>query len=236
MSKEKFIVLDCEGMSANCPYNIGFIIADKHGKIYKKYSFAILENIYSNVQQSIRTKQAEEMTEKNVKEILRDFNKSRRKRKYEFISNENFIILFLKLIKRFKIKKLFAYNVTFDKTCLKYIFENRFNELEKLIEFCDIIPLILYSKLLTKEYCQWCIENKYITAKGNIQTKAEVVYRYLTKDLTFKEEHTGLADVYIEYTILLKAIENYCTISTKPCQAWRILKNFCEEHNIKVAT
>ena len=37
MTKEKFIVLDCEGMSGKMPYNIGFIVADRYGKIYKKH-------------------------------------------------------------------------------------------------------------------------------------------------------------------------------------------------------
>ena len=35
MAKEKFIVLDTEGMSGKIPYNIGFIVADRYGKIYK---------------------------------------------------------------------------------------------------------------------------------------------------------------------------------------------------------
>lgn len=235
MSKEKFIVLDCEGMSAKPPYNIGFIVADKYGKIYKKYSFAIPENICLNIIQSIKTNQATEMTTKNIQEVLADFNKPKLKRKYKFISNNCFINFFIKIIKRFKVKRLFAYNITFDKNCLKYIFGECFCELEKLIEFCDIIPLILYSKLLTEDYCKWCIENNFVTNKGNIQTKAETVYKYLTKDLTFKEEHTGLADVYIEYKILLMALENHCEISTKPCQAWRILRNFCTERNIEIA-
>lgn len=221
------------GHKCKTPYNIGFIVADKYGKVYKKYSFAIPENICLNIIQSVKTKQAIEMTTKNIQEILTDFEK--RKRKYKFISNDSFINFFIKIINKFKIKRLFAYNVTFDKNCLKYVFGKRFNELEKLIEFCDIIPLILHSKLLTKEYCEWCIKNNFLTDKGNIQTKAETVYKYLTKDLTFKEEHTGLADVYIEYKILLTAFENHCEVSTKPCQAWRILRNFCIEKNIEIA-
>lgn len=232
MSKEKFIVLDTEGMSGKIPYNIGFIIADRYGKIYKRYSFALPENIYINICQAAKTQQAVEMTAKNVQEILKDFGNSRLKRKYKCVSNVYVINFILKLIKKYKVKKIYAYNVTFDKMELKNLFGERFAELEKLVEFCDIIPMILYTKLLTKRYVNFCIENGFTTAKGYIQTKAETVYKYLKNDTNFTEEHTGLEDVLIEYEILLTALNTHKKIEVKPCQAWKILDNFCKEKGI----
>ena len=38
MAKERFIVLDVEGQQTCRPYNVGYIIADRYGKIYKKRS------------------------------------------------------------------------------------------------------------------------------------------------------------------------------------------------------
>lgn len=35
MAKERFIVLDVEGQQTCRPYNVGYIIADRYGKIYK---------------------------------------------------------------------------------------------------------------------------------------------------------------------------------------------------------
>ena len=232
MAKEKFIVLDCEGMSGKIPYNIGFIVADRYGKIYKKHSFALPENIYVNITQSAKTGQAVEMTAKNVQDILKDFSKSRLKRKYKAESNNYVVNFIFKTIKKHKIKKIYAYNITFDKMCLKNLFENHFEELEKLVEFCDIIPMILHTKLLTKRYVNFCIENGFTTAKGYIQTKAETVYKYLKNDTNFTEEHTGLADVLIEYEILLTALNTHKKIEVKPCQAWKILDNFCKEKGI----
>ena len=126
MTKEKFIVLDCEGMSGKMPYNIGFIVADRYGKIYKKHSFALPENIYVNIAQSAKTGQAIEMTAKNVQDILKDFSKPRLKRKYKAESNNYVVNFILKTIKKHKIKKIYAYNVTFDKICLKNLFGDRF--------------------------------------------------------------------------------------------------------------
>lgn len=232
MTKEKFIVLDCEGMSGKMPYNIGFIVADRYGKIYKKHSFALPENIYVNIAQSAKTGQAVEMTAKNVQDILKDFSKPRLKRKYKAESNNYVVNFILKTIQKHKIKKIYAYNVTFDKMCLKNLFEDRFIELEKLVEFCDIIPMILHAKLLTKKYVNFCLENGFTTERGYIQTKAETVYKYLMNDIDFVEEHTGLADVFIEYEILLTAFNTHKKLDNKSCQAWRILDNFCKEKGI----
>jgi hypothetical protein len=43
-----------------------------------------------------------------------------------------------------------------------------------------------------------------------------------------------LADVLIEYKILLKAFQTHKKIDSTPCQAWRILKEFCKTNNIEV--
>ena len=206
MAKEKFIVLDVEGMSGLIPYNVGYVIADRYGKIYKERSFALPENIYINIVRSAKLNQAVEMTAGNVTDILQDFKNPFFKRKYRCVGNEEF-----------------------KKRLLK--------DIEKLaVEFIDIIPIILRTKLLTKKYCQFCIDNDYVTEKGNIMTKAEIVYRYLFNDLTFLEEHTGLADVKIEYKILLKAFQTHKKIDSTPCMAWKVLANFCKENNLTIAT
>lgn len=225
MATEKFIVLDVEGMSGLAPYNVGYIIADRYGKIYKRHSFAFPAHIWENIADCLRVGQAIEMTKKNIQEILTDANNRKRKRKYQMISDSEFIALFLKEIKRYKVKRIFAYNVTFDKTALSHLFGERFAMLDN-IEWCDIISAILTTHLLTKKYLNFCLTHGYVTEKGNYQYKAEIVYRYLTGDLNFDEEHTGLADVLIEYGILLRAFKSHKALNFVPVQAWRILKNF----------
>ena len=44
MAKERFIVLDVEGQQTCRPYNVGYIIADRYGKIYKKRSISYSVN------------------------------------------------------------------------------------------------------------------------------------------------------------------------------------------------
>lgn len=231
MAKEKFIVLDVEGMSTCRPYNIGYVIADRDGRIYKKHSFSFPECIWENIVNAVETGIALDMTKANIQEILKDYENRRLKRKYKSISIKEFYKLFTKEIKKYKIKRLFAYNVTFDRSALKRLFgEEKFESLN--LEYCDIITGILQTKLLTKKYCKFCIDNGFITDKNNIQTKAEVVYRYLTNCLDFVEEHTGLADVMIELQILITVFKSHKKVSFKPCQAWRELKKFCEENGV----
>ena len=234
MAKEKFIVLDVEGMSGLIPYNVGYVIADRYGKIYKERSFALPENIYINIVRSANLNQAVEMTAGNVTDILQDFKNPFFKRKYRCVGNEELKKRLLRDIKKYNIKKVYAYNVAFDKASLRNLFGDDFEKL--VVEFVDIIPIILRTKLLTKKYCQFCIDNGYVTEKGNIMTKAEIVYRYLFNDLNFTEEHTGLADVKIEYQILLKAFQTHKKIDSTPCLAWKILKEFCRENNLTIAT
>ena len=232
MTKEKFIVLDTEGMSGLASYNIGFIIADRYGKIYKEFSYALPENFYTNLIKAIQINQAVEMTDSNIKEILEDSSRPKRKRKYKFISSTEFSNQFLKLISKYKIRKLYAYNVAFDKACLKNVFKDKFEELEKSVEFVDIIPIILRTRLLTKKYVNWALTNGFTTDKGYIQTKAETVYRYLFDCMDFIEEHTALADVKIEYQILLSALKTHKKIDSTNCQAWRELDKFCKSKGI----
>lgn len=55
-----------------------------------------------------------------------------------------------------------------------------------------------------KTFKRWVDQNGLLTPKGNRQSGAETMYRYIKLDPTFKEEHTGLADIVIEMAILDK--------------------------------
>lgn len=229
MAKERFIVLDVEGQQTCCPYNVGYIIADRYGKIYKKRSIALPQYFFENINNSIRTGICEEMHHKNIEEITQDFSKPKRKRKYLALGTNEFFKMFEKDVKKHKVKRIYAYNVTFDKGAMFRLFGERFADFN--FEFRDIITGILHTKLLTKRYLTFCKENGYMTEKGNYKYKAEIVYRYLTGLKEFIEEHTGLSDVLIEYEILLFVFKSHKSTKWNPCQAWRILKKYAEQVN-----
>lgn len=229
--KEKIIVLDVEGYSTVRPYNVGYIIADLHGNIYRKRSFALPPCIWENLTTMLRVGHASEMTMKNVQEILKDCEKPKLKRKYRPVTPETFTRIFTNDVRIFKVKRMFAYNVNFDKGAIqRLIGVEKFASLG--LKCCDIISGITTTTLMSKEYLNFCKTNNYFTDKGNYLTKAETVIRYLLDDLTYEEQHTGLEDVLDEYFILLTALSKHKKIDWKPCQAWRLLKNYAIEKGI----
>ena len=231
MSVEKFIVLDVEGMSGARPYNVGYIIADRYGKIYKRHSFALPVAFWENIRTALKVGQAIDMTKKNIQEILSDMNKPPRKRKYKSVTVDEFTNQFTNEIRKYKVKRIFAYNVAFDKQAIfNLIGADAFDALK--VKWCDIISGILSTKLLTKRYIKWCLTHGYLTKTGIASYKAEIVYRYLTGKLNFEEEHTGLADVLIEYYILLSAFRQHKPLNFEPICAWRKLKVFMKQNNL----
>jgi hypothetical protein len=74
-----------------------------------------------------------------------------------------------------------------------------------------------------KRYRKFCEANGFVKPSGNLHTNAEAVYAYMTKDATFDESHTGLADVLIEVQIMAKCFAQHKKMDksiNKSC--WRI--------------
>lgn len=65
-------------------------------------------------------------------------------------------------------------------------------------------------KVLKKndEYGKFCHENNYLTSRNCRKYTAEVLYRFISGDNNFVEEHKGLEDVLIEKEIMRFCFEN----------------------------
>lgn len=220
---EKFMILDVEGSSICRPYNVGYIIGDKKGNIYCSHSAALHPHIMENLKQRA-LHGCKEMTLNNVKEIEQDNSQ-----KYQhYFNTKEFYNMFMDNVRKYQISKIWAYNVSFDKAAMGRGLSDIDNNFTNKFEWLDIQTAILFTKLLKKKYIKFCKKNNFLTEKGNIQTKAEVVYRYLFNDLDFVEEHTGLADTLIEYKILLEAFKTKKKIDGSVVCCWKKIKNFCE--------
>lgn len=113
-----------------------------------------------------------------------------------------------KMYKEGKITKIFAHNASFDvralnNTCrvlsnnkIRYFFPYG-------MEICDTLKMAHEVLGHDDKYVSWCKENNYMTNHDTPRPRltAEIIYRYITKDYDFNEEHTGLADVRIEKQI-----------------------------------
>lgn len=177
------MVLDVESLPYGKPYNIGYIIADKGGNIHKQDNVAILANISKVSAPALR--------------ILADTDKPRKERKFHLLTNKGFERQFFKDLKDFNVDTIYTFT-NFDKARLSTLFDIP-------IKFIDIRPMIL--NVLPDRYIKFCFKHNFLTSKGNIKTDAETIYRYLTKNPNFKEEHIGLPDAEIEFEMLMKVIK-----------------------------
>ena len=116
-------------------------------------------------------------------------------------------------IKHYHVSTISAYNIAFDYRALNFTnqFLNNgdtfFEELLDKKKFLCIWNLACETILQTPDYRDWARKEGFISDAGNIKTDAETVYKYLTQNLEFEEEHTALQDVLIEKDILQIIVE-----------------------------
>ena len=236
MSK-KFIVIDVEGLAGQKPYDVGYIVADKYEKIYRSRSFCLFPNLLQNSQAVNRNsdENCKIMTARNFRAMTQDFENPPEVRKWQVINNTDFKRFFESDVKEFKVKKAYGFNIKFDRKMIENIFGVEFEDIS--LDWRDIQTAILQTRLMTRKYLDFCYNNNFRTPKGFPQTKAETVFRYITNDIEFVEEHTGLSDVLIEYKILLSAFKTKKKIDfSAKTPAWKVLNEFAKsiEHPIAV--
>lgn len=71
----------------------------------------------------------------------------------------------------------------------------------KEVKFLCVYGFAAETIMSEKDFIDMAIKNNWKTEKGNIQTGAESVYRFLTKNKDFIEAHTALDDTLIEVEI-----------------------------------
>ena len=115
-------------------------------------------------------------------------------------------------LKTYGIKQICAYNAGFDRRAshndARYITASKIRWFFPYgVEFVCIWHMACTSFLNTREFVQFAKANGFISDVGNIQTNAEVAYKFMTDNLDFAESHTGLEDVEIETAILLNCLK-----------------------------
>ena len=202
---EKYIVIDTETTnSLDDPlcYDIGFAVVDSEGKVYETHSYVVADVFLD-----------EELMESaffidKVPQYWEQIKTGERKlRRFKTIKN-----IFADVVKQYDIKIVLAHNARFDNRSLNLT--QRFLTSSKWryffpygIEIWDTLKMA--RKVLNDEnYDTFCYENNYLTKRGCKRYTAEIIYRYLTNNLDFVEEHTGLEDVLIEKEIFAYCMAN----------------------------
>ena len=196
------LILDTETISLDKPfvYDLGYTIADADGNIIAKKSY-IITQIWNN----------KELFATSYYAAKKPLYISRLKSKYsKKVSWGNAMRYLANDIKKYGVTEIFAYNSKFDTRALNFMcaWYKVVNGLGG-IQIKDIMKYIA-PITETEDYKNFCEINGYMTAHKipQCQKKAETLYRYLTKNVDFTEEHTGLEDSLIELEILMVALGN----------------------------
>ena len=109
--------------------------------------------------------------------------------------------------RRYPDVKLCAHNAAFDMKTLRVSLRYLTKSFKRWMvpygtEVYDTLRMARDTICKDEEYVKFCESNGFLTTQGKPQATAEVLYRYLTGNVEFTEEHTGLADVEIETEIL----------------------------------
>lgn len=208
--KNYIVVLDTEtanDLDNPLVYDIGWAIVDKYGNVYRTRSF---------INREIFFLEKDLMDSSYYAEKLPIY--------YKRIARGETVVANWLTIKKilwedmaeFETNIVSAHNARFDykatattqrwltKSAYRYFFPKGTEVWDTLKMARDVI-----GKMPT--YRKWCEVNDYICRNGQLKFTAEVLYRFISGQEEFDEEHTGLADVLIEKDILA-----YCYRQHKP--------------------
>ena len=194
------LVLDTETISVakRLVYDLGYVIADENGNVIKQKSY-VVSQVYNNKELFATCYYS------NKRPLYEERLKSGYSKKVgwgnamRYLAND---------IKRYGITEIYAYNSDFDTKALAFTC-SWFGAVNPLGSM-EILDIMDYIKPITstKEYMNFCESNGFMTKtkKPRPQQKAETLYRYLTNNKDYEEEHTGLEDSKIELEILMTAL------------------------------
>lgn len=202
---EKFMVFDTETTNdIDCPimYDFGFVVIDRKGKVYQKGSFVVADVFLDKeLMESAYFAEKIPMYWEQIKSGQRELKRLANIRK-----------IVLDTMKEFNIKIVMAHNAKFDylstATTQRYMTNSKYRYFFPYgTEFWDTLKMSREIFSDDENYCAFCEKNNFLTKNGKNRYTAEIIYRYLTNDISFEESHTGLEDVLIEKEIFVHCIQ-----------------------------
>ena len=206
--KSYYMVFDTEtanGLNDPMVYDLGLAIVDRKGNIYETRSFVIYE-VFCQMKDLMKSAYYSNKIPKYIEEIEKNERKIVR---YSTAKKE-----IRRLCKEYNVKAIMAHNARFDYRATaqtqRYITKSKFRFfLPYGIELWDTLKMAQDTICKQVGYKEWCYENGYLTKNGRVRATAEILYRYISGEENFDEEHTGLADVLIEKEIFVHCMRQH---------------------------
>lgn len=195
------VVFDTETTNLEKPfcYNIGYVIANmESGETLLRRDF-VVEQVWHNDMLFTTAYYA------NKREIYVKRMQGRKciMDKFGYITQQMY-----RDFKYHNVELAFAFNSPFDTKVFAYNCEwfkciNPFDD----IEIKDIRAFVHCFVAFDKDFQDFCEKHELFTESGNYSTTAETLFKYVSGNTDFTEEHTALADSEIELEILKFCLE-----------------------------
>lgn len=186
-------------------YDLGGAIHDKNGRVYETFSFVIYDVFCADRELFNTAYYAEKrpMYEAQIANGTRKIVSIYTARKYV-----------ADLCKKYNVKAIIAHNARFDyrstNYTLRYITKSKSRYfLPYGIPMWDTLKMAQDTICKQPTYQRWCNVNGYCMKNGKPRATAEILYRYITQNNEFIEDHTGLEDVLIEKEIFVRCMAQH---------------------------
>lgn len=204
-----FLVIDtetCNSIDDPFCYDVGFAVVDATGTVFESHSYVVADIFLDDelmasayfaekipqYREEIKTGKRQLRRFKTIRSILRD------------------------VVQQYGIRYIVAHNASFDYRSLNYT--QRLLTSSKYryffpwgVEIWDTLKMARQTLKTNENYRRFCIDNGFTYGKEDkpqLRFTAEIIHRFLTGNLDFVEEHTGLEDVLIEKDILAYCLAN----------------------------
>lgn len=185
-------------MSCVLPYDFGFAVIDSKGNIYEEFSF-----VNSDIFVDEKEMMSSAYYANKIPLYLRGLEDGSRTMSNTYEIRK----VLIDKMKEYNCGFVCAHNARFDLTACNNI--QRWTTKSKYRYFFPYGTEIWDTMKMARDviapmstYQKFCSENGYLTKQGKPRLTAEILYRFISKDVTFVEDHTGLEDVRIEVEIL----------------------------------
>ena len=210
MDKRKTYYLTIDTETANSlddpmMYDIGGAVHDRKGNVEETFSFVIYDVFCADRELFNTAYYAEKrpMYERQIAAGSRKIVSIYTARKH-----------IAELCKKYNVKAIIAHNARFDykstNGTMRYVSKSKVRYfLPYGIPMWDTLKMAQDTICKQKTYQRWCEANGYLQKNGKVRATAEILYRYITGNNDFIEDHTGLEDVLIEKEIFAKCMAQH---------------------------
>lgn len=210
MDKRKTYYLTIDTETANTiedpmMYDLGGAIHDRKGNVEETFSFIIYDvfcadrKLFDTAYYAEKRPMYEAQLALGLRKIVSIFTAR------AYIAN---------LCKKYNVKAIIAHNARFDyrstNYTLRYVTKSKMRYfLPYGIPLWDTLKMAQDTICKQKTYERFCKKNGYCMKSGKVRATAEILYKYISGDNDFTEEHTGLEDVLIEKEIFAKCMAQH---------------------------